>query len=634
MDRCLLPAKPTLGGPASAPFDDHEAPNLPNDGLGQALERIGVGEETLREPLRLKPFEHWVGHIPFAFWMVSALRPRILVEIGTHRGNSFLAFCQAIEVERCGTRAYAVDTWEGDAHMAREEGLFEELSTYHDPRYGHFSSLVRATFDEARELFPDHSIDLLHIDGTHTYEAVGHDFATWASALSDRAVVLFHDTNVRRPHYGVWKLWEELAHTRPHFEFFHSFGLGVLGVGTDLPERVRALFDASCDETAAARIRSFFAARGAAGINRLAMEVEHERAYDAGQRVDELAAQLERELSARSTEAAGLRQHVQALEVHSGKLERELSARSTEAAGLRQHVQALEVHSGKLERELSARSTEADGLRRQVAVRTSMQAEMDQRGQRVDELAALLRDSTDAAEVLRGELAVLRSHCEEVERLSEALHASRSWRVTAPLRSAGLGLRKLRRGCYFGVALTCRFAYRALPLPIGVKLRLKHSLFDRMGTTFAPTGAYLRWQEMLRQQAAAAADAAGPPIAAPPTDFPPPPPELAALPPLWAAEVLPIADGHWEWQGYAGIRGRIAEVLAARRAALPYRPRPMIELGEDDLAQAAARIALKPSGTIPEISVLVPVFNELASTIECLLSLDRRWRGDIRGTRR
>jgi hypothetical protein len=50
--------------------------------LGQALERIGVGEETLREALRLKPFEHWVGHIPFAFWIVSVLRPRTLVEIG------------------------------------------------------------------------------------------------------------------------------------------------------------------------------------------------------------------------------------------------------------------------------------------------------------------------------------------------------------------------------------------------------------------------------------------------------------------------------------------------------------------------------------------------------------------------
>ena len=71
-----------LEGLPLALFNNHEAPDLPTDGLGQALERIGVGEETLREALRLKPFEHWVGHIPFAFWIVSVLRPRTLVEIG------------------------------------------------------------------------------------------------------------------------------------------------------------------------------------------------------------------------------------------------------------------------------------------------------------------------------------------------------------------------------------------------------------------------------------------------------------------------------------------------------------------------------------------------------------------------
>ena len=39
-----------------------------------------------------------------------------MVELGTHYGTSFLGFCQAIAARGGGTRAFAVDTWEGDEH--------------------------------------------------------------------------------------------------------------------------------------------------------------------------------------------------------------------------------------------------------------------------------------------------------------------------------------------------------------------------------------------------------------------------------------------------------------------------------------------------------------------------------------
>ena len=184
----------------------------------------------------------WWGHVPFAAWLVAAQRPRRIVELGSWRGVSYFSLCQAVQAAELDCRCHAVDTWAGDPHA----GLYgpevhEAFRRFNDALYPRISTIHRMSFDEAAAGFEDGSVDLLHIDGLHTYDAVRHDFETWLPKLSPRGVVLFHDATERQADFGVWRFWDEVSARWPGFLFPHSHGLGVLCVGPEAAPELLAL---------------------------------------------------------------------------------------------------------------------------------------------------------------------------------------------------------------------------------------------------------------------------------------------------------------------------------------------------------------------------------------------------------
>jgi len=191
----------------------------------------------------------WLEHAPFVFWLVDTLKPRSVVELGTHNGFSFLSMCQAAKATGLRTQIYAIDTWEGDEHAGfYSSEIHDLLKSELQAQYPDIGVMIQSRFDDARPQFKDGSIDLLHIDGRHRYEDVAEDFETWKSALSDRGVVLFHDTRVQRSDFGVWKFWKELEAQYPAFEFSHGNGLGVLMVGAKAPELLADVSNANAED--------------------------------------------------------------------------------------------------------------------------------------------------------------------------------------------------------------------------------------------------------------------------------------------------------------------------------------------------------------------------------------------------
>ena len=101
-------------------------------------------------PKSLQSPNAWVGHLPFAAWVIQEINPKIFVELGTHTGNSYFSFCQSVIETGIPTKCYAVDTWQGDEHAGQyNDDIFTNVDAYNKEHYAEISQLLRMTFDEA-----------------------------------------------------------------------------------------------------------------------------------------------------------------------------------------------------------------------------------------------------------------------------------------------------------------------------------------------------------------------------------------------------------------------------------------------------------------------------------------------------
>lgn len=363
------------------------------------------------EPAVLSSPAPWAGHIPFAAWLMAATRPRTLVELGVYSGISYLAFCQAAVQHSVPLRAWGVDTWQGDVHAGHYgQCVLDTLRQQHDGPYGHFSTLLQKTFDEALDDVADGSVDLLHIDGLHTYEAVRHDFESWSPKLSRRAVVLFHDIAVRQGDFGVWRFWAEITQRYPSLAFGHSNGLGVLLAGPQAPAELLALTRDTARWQAA---RAAFAVLG-------------ER-FELRARCQHLQAEL-----------AGEQARSQARHEWIGQQDAQLLAasRAVEQAAGRQRAaeQAAEqaISQQHAAEQAAERAISQQRAAEQAAEQAARQAREDQK-----ESEVRLRQAAQALHAARAQAHALQAQV-------DAMLASRSWRVTAGLRWLGRLARRLR----------------------------------------------------------------------------------------------------------------------------------------------------------------------------------------------
>ena len=191
--------------------------------------------ESEKLNLEMMKYSPWSGHRRFVYDLVANIRPECIVELGSYYGCSAFTFLQALKDFDMKSYFYAIDTWEGDSFTENDykENIYDSYKNIQEKIFaGQNAIMKRMTFDQACCDFKEESIDLLHIDGSHTYEDCRHDFETWFAKVSKKGIILFHDISDDRLDgelLGSHMVWQEIKNQFPYtIEFPYSFGLGVL----------------------------------------------------------------------------------------------------------------------------------------------------------------------------------------------------------------------------------------------------------------------------------------------------------------------------------------------------------------------------------------------------------------------
>lgn len=166
--------------------------------------------------------------------LVREARPERIMEIGTAKGATLLCWCRI-----ASKHVISVDL-EGGIHgggypPAKQKLYREFTSGRPGVRLDLFqeNSQIMATRQKVEAVLGGEKLDVLFIDGDHSYAGVRKDFDLWSPLVRQGGIVMFHDIlpHTSVAHCEVDRLWNELKSQHRHLEFVHDSGQGWAGIG-------------------------------------------------------------------------------------------------------------------------------------------------------------------------------------------------------------------------------------------------------------------------------------------------------------------------------------------------------------------------------------------------------------------
>jgi hypothetical protein len=133
----------------------------------------------------------WTYHANFAIELVKIIKPEIIVDLGVDYGYSTFSFAYPVIGE-----VYGVDWFQGDIH-ASFRNTYDSVLDFKEKIKNEYEidniKIIKSDFNDFSNEW-NKKIDILHIDGEHSYESVSSNYNTFSKFLTNESVVLFHDT--------------------------------------------------------------------------------------------------------------------------------------------------------------------------------------------------------------------------------------------------------------------------------------------------------------------------------------------------------------------------------------------------------------------------------------------------------
>jgi predicted O-methyltransferase YrrM len=154
--------------------------------------------------------------------LVERQRLESVVEIGTYGGGTLLCWCQLAEPE---ATIVSVDLPGGAFGGGYTPERREEMRRLF-PRAGQKLHLIgkdsheSSTVEAVKECLQGREVDLLFIDGDHTYEGVKQDFEMYGPLVKRSGLIAFHDIlpNPLGHNFQVAPFWREVKNRHRHVE--------------------------------------------------------------------------------------------------------------------------------------------------------------------------------------------------------------------------------------------------------------------------------------------------------------------------------------------------------------------------------------------------------------------------------
>ena len=177
----------------------------------------------------------WYENFEKAVIISNIVRPKVVVDLGVDHGFSTFAFAYSGH-----GIIYGIDSFEGDIHAGHRDTYSHVMDTKEQLKDLKISEVnfIKGYFEDIAVNW-DKKIDILHIDGLHTYDAVKQDFYTWKKFFDENTVVLFHDTISFKQTVG--KFFDELEGNK--YNFKDGCGLGVWSLNENLIRQIKYIYN-------------------------------------------------------------------------------------------------------------------------------------------------------------------------------------------------------------------------------------------------------------------------------------------------------------------------------------------------------------------------------------------------------